>query len=178
MNTPTYIRKKQSRKKKFSGGGDWWDFYNRDLITHENYVEQDPAISTQGLGNITVFGSKPKPKPVSKQYSGTGKFNLNDPNLMLAAGSLINGGLNIWGGLMNKSAQNDAGKLTANAYNQAGDLLANAYSQWHGVDLSKINKDAFSARNKSILEVMYSSGLRNRTATSISGVQIPPLPPN
>ena len=24
----------------------------------------------------------------------------------------------------------------------------------------------------------YSSGLRNRTATSISGVQIPPLPPN
>ena len=155
LNTPTYIRKKQSRKKKVNGGADWWDFYNIDPITHENYVEQNPAISTQELGNITVFGSKPQPKPASKQIisndnsgaisSGTGKFNLNNPNLMLAAGSLINGGLNIWGGLMNKSAQNSAGKLTANAYNQAGDLLANAYSQWHGVDLSKINKDDFSA---------------------------------
>ena len=155
LNTPTYIRKKQSRKKKFNGGADWWDFYNRDPITYENYVEQNSAISTQGLDNITVFGSKPQPKPASKQMisnnnsgaisSGTGKFNLNNPNLMLAVGSLINGGLNIAGGFMNKSAQNSAGKLTANAYNQAGDLLANAYSQWHGVDLSKINKDDFSA---------------------------------
>lgn len=155
LNTPTYIRKKQSRKKKFNGGADWWDFYNRDPITHENYVEQNPAISTQELGNIYAFGSKPQPKPASKQIisnnnsgaisSGTGKFNLNNPNLILAVGSLINGGLNIAGGFMNKSAQNSAGKLTANAYNQAGDLLANAYSQWHGVDLSKINKDDFSA---------------------------------
>lgn len=158
LNTPTYIRRKQNRKKKFDGGNtgaDWWDFYNRDPITYENYVEQYPTFSTQELDNATVFGSKPQTKQVSKQTtsnnnsgnvaSGTGKFNLNNPNLMLAVGSLINGGLNIAGGLMNKSAQNNAGKLTANAYNQAGDLLANAYSQWHGVDLSKINKDDFSA---------------------------------
>lgn len=158
LNTPTYIRRKQSRKKKFDGGNtgaDWWDFYNRDPITYENYVEQYPTFSTQGLDNVTVFGSKSQTKQVSKQTtsnnnsgnvaSGTGKFNINNPNVLLAAGSLINGGLNIAGGLMNKSAQNSAGKLTANAYNQAGDLLANAYSQWHGVDLSKINKDDFSA---------------------------------
>lgn len=146
LNTPTYIRKKQSRKKRFDGGNtgaDWWDFYNRDPITYENYVEQHPTFSTQGLDNVSKRTTSNNNS--GNVASGTGKFNINNPNVLLAAGSLINGGLNIAGGLMNKSAQNSAGELTANAYNQAGDLLANAYSQWHGVDLSKINKDDFSA---------------------------------
>lgn len=124
---------KARRNKKVNGGTNWWNYYNTSTVQPANYVEQIPSTTQQQV-----------PLNVQEQKSGIkSSGSSNAANKMIGYGALINGGLNLVGGILSDIAQNRAGKIASNAYLNAGDLLANAYSQWHGIDLGNIKKSDF-----------------------------------